>query len=304
MGQIGKGKRQREENKKTERKQIATKGLEESGTDRKKGRLKKRVGRKEKHGGKGAKDTAAICYSSYYFSLKEWLSYGGVYFVVITVIGYLFYNTIWFSVIMIPFLFPYYKMVKKREEKKRLERLKVEFKDALTALTASLHTGYAIENAFREAYAELTLLHGGDALIVREFDYMLKQMKVSRTVEEVVEEFAVRSGLEDIQNFSQVFSMANRSGGKLTSIMDAAAETIGQKIEVEREISTMIQGKKLEQRIMSVVPIAMIAYLRLGNSGFMRVLYESIAGRAVMTGCLIGYLGALWMGEKIMEIKI
>lgn len=276
---------------------------------------KKKRQKKEKNGEKAAKvwrlkkdkkkkDTTAVCYATYFFTGKEWLGYGAVYFAGVTVFGYLFYNTIWFSVMMIPFLFPYYKIVKKREEKKRLERLKIEFKDALTALTASLHTGYAIENAFREAYAELVLLHGKDALIAKEFDYMLKQMKVSKTVEEVVEEFAERSGLEDIQNFSQVFSMANRSGGKLISIMDAAAETIGQKIDVEREILTMIQGKKLEQRIMSVVPVVMIIYLRLGNGGFMRVLYESIAGRAVMTGCFVGYLAALWMGEKIMEIKI
>ena len=253
---------------------------------------------------KNAKDAAELCYTSYQFTLKEWLGYGIIYFTVVTIVGYLFYNTIWFSGIMILFLFPYYRLVQKKEAEKRLERLKVEFKDALTALTASLHTGYAIENAFREAYTELSLLHGEHALIVKEFDYMLKQMHVSRTVEEVVEEFALRSGLEDIQNFAQVFSMANRSGGKLISIMDAAAETIGQKIEVEREISVMIQGKKLEQRIMSIVPIGMIAYLRLGNGEFMQVLYESIAGRSVMTGCLIGYIAALWLGEKIMAIKV
>lgn len=299
MGQVKKEKGQKKEKKK----ETAKEQKEEFIENEKKG-FKKRADIKKRFRGKGTKDMAVICYGDYHFVIKEWLGYGAIYFVGVTIFGYLFYNTIWFSVIMIPFLFPYYKMVKKREEKKRLERLKVEFKDALTALTASLHTGYAIENAFREAYAELMLLHGKDALIVREFDYMLKQMRISRTVEEVVEEFAVRSGLEDIQNFSQVFSMANRSGGKLTSIMDAAAETIGQKIDVEREILTMIQGKKLEQRIMSVVPVAMIAYLRLGNSAFMRVLYESMAGRAVMTGCLIGYLVALWIGEKIMEIKI
>lgn len=263
------------------------------------GKIKKVKQKKSKK-----KETEEFGYKDYIFTKKEWFGYGAVYFAAVTIVGYLFYNSIWFSVVMILFLFPYYKLVQKREAQKRLEKLKDEFKDALTALTASLHTGYAIENAFREAYAELLLLHGENALIVQEFNYMLKQMRVSRTVEEVVQEFAVRSGLEDIQNFAQVFSMANRSGGKLISIMDAASETISQKIEVEREILTMIQGKKLEQRIMSIVPIAMIAYLRVGNGEFMNVLYESLIGRVVMTGCLIGYLAALWLGEKIMEIKI
>lgn len=249
-------------------------------------------------------DTAAICYEKYHFTKKERLRYSLLYFGVITIISLLFYNSFWLSAIAIPFLIPFFKLVQKREKEKRLQRLQLEFKDALTALTASLHSGYAIENAFREACSELAMLHGKDALIVQEFTYMLKQMRVSRTVEEVVDEFAVRSGLEDIQNFAQIFSMANRSSGGLISIMDATADTIGQKIEVEREILTMIQGKKLEQRIMSIVPIAMIGYLRIGNGAFMEVLYRGIAGRAVMTGCLAVYLIALWLAGKIMEIKI
>lgn len=302
LGQIGKGNReQAKDNKTADRSSGKRAGKNREDMDFRREVRDKISGT---HGKWGRKETSAICYSRYRLNGKEWLIYGGIYFIAVVMVGYLFYDSIWFSVIMIPFLFPYYKLVEKREAEKRLEKLKVEFKDALAALTASLHTGYAIENAFREAHAELLLLYGEEALIVREFRYILKQMRVSRTVEEVVEEFAARSGLEDIQNFAQVFSMANRSGGKLISIMDAAAETISQKIDVEREILTMIQGKKLEQQIMSVVPIAMIAYLRVGNGGFMRVLYDSMAGRAVMTGCLVGYVAALWIGKKIMEIKI
>jgi len=266
--------------------------------------LIKRKKKKAKQNEKAEQKTSAICYDKYHLTGKEQLKYGILYLFILIGICYLFYDTIWISVIAIPFLYPYFQLVQKKEAEKRRQKLKLEFKDALTALTASIHTGYAVENAFREAYAELTMLYDKDALIVREFDYMLRQMRVSRTVEEVVDEFAERSGLEDIQNFAQVFSMANRSNGGLISIMDATADTIGQKIEVEREILTMIQGKKFEQKIMSVVPIGMIAYLRLGNGEFMEVLYNSIAGRAVMTVSLLVYFFALWLAGKIMKIKI
>jgi len=266
------------------------------------GRVRKKKKQHEKN--KQISDATAICYENYYFTKKEWLKYSLIYFTMVIIICYLFYNNLWLSAITIPFLFPFLRLIQEREKEKRLQRLKLEFKDALTALTASLHTGYAIENAFREAYAELVMLYGQDGLIVQEFHYMLKQMRVSRTVEEVVKEFAERSGLEDIQNFAQIFSMANRSSGGLITIMDTTADMIGQKIEVEREILTMIQGKKLEQRIMSIVPIAMLGYLRLGNGAFMEVLYTGIAGRVVMTGCLVVYFVALWLAKKIMEIKI
>lgn len=184
------------------------------------------------------------------------------------------------------------------------QELNNQFKDALTALASSLHTGYSIENAFRESYAELTVLYGKEALIVKEFAAMLKQMRLSIIVEEVVQDFADRSGVEDIQNFAQVFSMANRSSGGLISIMDATTDTISQKIEVEREIQTMIQGKKTEQLIMSLVPMGMLLYLRIGNGEFMGVLYTGVTGRGIMTGCLVVYGLALLLAGKWMEIKI
>lgn len=245
-----------------------------------------------------------INYQEYHFTAKEWLKYGIIFFLAVFCISYLFYDNLYLFILAVPLMIPYFKVAEKREKESRLRELNLQFKDALTALTASLHTGYAIENAFREAHAELITLHGKNALIVQEFSYMLKQMRVSKTVEQVVSEFAGRSGVEDIENFSEIFAMANRSSGGLIAVMDATTETIGQKIEVEREIFTMIQGKKMEQRIMSLVPLGMIGYLRLGNGTFMEVLYSSMTGRLIMTASLFVYFVSLLLAQKIMEIKI
>ena len=86
--------------------------------------------------------------------------------------------------------------------------------------------------------------------------------------------------------------------------MDRTAEMIAEKIEIQREIQTMIQGKKLEKNIMSLVPLGMIIYMRISNPGFMDILYCSIAGRILMTVCLILYGIALWIAEKITKISI
>ncbi len=63
-------------------------------------------------------------------------------------------------------------------------------------------------------------------------------------------------------------------------------------------------AKKLEKNIMSLVPLGMIIYMRISNPGFMDILYCSIAGRILMTVCLILYGIALWIAEKITKISI
>ena len=243
-------------------------------------------------------------YQTYEFSKKEWGWYIFSGLGIMLGISYLFYDNFWVAICFIPGMYFYLQYCRQICKKKRLEKLNIQFKEGLLALTASLHTGYAIENAYQEALEEVSSLYGEDCYMAQEFSYMIHQMSVKKTAEEVMEDLGKRSGIEDIKNFSSVFTIAKRSNGGLSKIMDRTAEMIAEKIEIQREIQTMIQGKKLEKNIMSLVPLGMIIYMRISNPGFMDILYCSIAGRILMTVCLILYGIALWIAEKITKISI
>lgn len=86
--------------------------------------------------------------------------------------------------------------------------------------------------------------------------------------------------------------------------MSNSAETIGKKLETQREIQVLVQEKRYEQKVMNLMPLIMILYLRLGNGDFMEILYTTVSGRVLMTICLIVYLAAYYMAEKIVDIKI
>ena len=60
---------------------------------------------------------------------------------------------------------------------------------------------------------------------------MLEQLHMNRPVESVMDEFAVRTGVEDIQCFAEIFRTARRSGGNLVSITRSAAERIGKRLK-------------------------------------------------------------------------
>ena len=79
---------------------------------------------------------------------------------------------------------------------------------------------------------------------------------------------------------------------------------IGEKIDVEREISTMISAKKMELTIMSVIPFAMIGYMRISFPEFLGVLYGNLAGVIIMSVCLVVYLISYEMGKRMVEIEV
>ena len=118
-------------------------------------------------------------------------------------------------------------------------------------------------------------------------------------MEKILLDISDRSGIEDIEDFANVFAAAKRSGGDFTRIIRKAAESIGDKMDVRREIKTAISSRRYETRIMEAVPFGIIVYLNLTSSGFLAALYHNITGYVIMTVCLCLYLIAFVIAERI-----
>lgn len=95
----------------------------------------------------------------------------------------------------------------------RQEELRRQFKEAVLILSSSLGAGYSVENAFAGSLRELEELYGREGMITKEFSYIAHQLRMNRTVETLLAEFADRSGLEEIKNFP--ISLLFQSGAEV-----------------------------------------------------------------------------------------
>lgn len=243
-------------------------------------------------------------YDSYSFSPRELILYGLIWIIADAGITYLFYKNIVVFLFLLPAMPLFLKRQKSRLLIRRQKELSLQFRDAIMAVAASLSAGYSVENAFIEAGKDLNNLYGKDSSIVMEFSYLTGRLSANETLEGILMDLANRSGVEDIRDFADVFVTAKRSGGDLVSIIRRSAYHIGDKIEVKRDIETLMSAKKMEQRIMSAIPFLIIIYMSVNSPGFLNPLYHNIAGAAVMTVCLLMYLLALFLAEKIISIEV
>lgn len=179
-----------------------------------------------------------------------------------------------------------------------------QFKEGMAVLASALSAGYSVENALVASEQELILLYGPEGLITREFSCMVQQLRINRTVEELLLDLAERSGLEDIRNFSEVFSVAKRSGGDISSIMRHTADVIGDKMQVKEEIATLTASKQFEQRIMNLIPFFIVFYVDSTSPGFFSQMYGTGLGKILMSACLVVYLAAYVMAQKILAIEV
>ncbi len=218
--------------------------------------------------------------------------------------GYLFYDT-WLAVFpAIPLLCFYMKMWLEEQCKKKEQNFRGQFKEAIEAMASALCVGYSVENALREASADMKLLYKKQARIKKEMAIMIHQLGMNQTVEHVMTEFADRVIQEDVLNFVTVFVTAKRSGGDSITLIRNAVRDISGKIDVEKEIDTILAAKKLEFKVMCVVPLGILFYMRITFPEFMNVLYGNFLGISLMTSCLFIYISAFLIGKILTEIEV
>ncbi len=219
-------------------------------------------------------------------------------------ISFIFYRSMIPFFLFLPFYLKYRKLRKKTFSEKRKRELSGQFRESILSVSNALNAGYSVENAFIEAYSDMQQMYGNDGIITVEYRMIAKRLKNNESIESIMTDFAARSGIEDIKDFADVFSAAKRTGGDMTKIIKRASSNISDKIDVKREIETLISSKKYEQRIMEIVPFAIIGYLGITSPGFLDILYHNPTGAAVMTVCLVIYAAGFLLAQKVINIEV
>ena len=226
-----------------------------------------------------------------------------VIFMAIIIISILFYGTIYAVVILLPLGVPIYREHKRRIINKKKKELKVQFKDMLMVMSDSLKTGYSVSNALKESYKDMVSMYGRYSYICEELRIMISKIKLNVREEDIFKDFAKRTGLREAILFSRIFSVAKRTGGNMTEVIGSVTDSIVLKENVREEIEVSTTEKKTEQKIMTLIPMALILYVKMMSPDFLNIMYETNAGRIVMTICLVLYILAFLWAQKIVEFN-
>lgn len=185
---------------------------------------------------------------------------------------------------------------------KRKNRLNLQFREMLASLATAFSAGENLLGAFQSAHKEMILQFGENSHIANETGEILSGMNSNISIERLLRNFADRSGVEDIENFSDIIGICYQKGGNMKEIVQNTYDLIGDKITISEEIKTKLTSNKMQQNFMSVIPIILIGYLRLSSSSFAES-FASFSGVIVMTIAAGIFIASYLYGRKIIDIK-
>jgi tight adherence protein B len=189
--------------------------------------------------------------------------------------------------------------------RRRKNALSAQFKDMLYCLSSSISTGKPVETSFKDALRDLKVIYPQpEVLIVKEVEIIIRRMEMGETVESAISDLANRSHNDDIENFSSVFKICKRTGGNLAEIMKNTSNIISDRIEISSELETLIAQKKFEQKLLNIIPAFIIIFISVFSKDYIEPVYNTVAGRLVMTVSALLWLTAWLVSSKITDIRL
>lgn len=245
-----------------------------------------------------------VHYNEYHLTQKQFLLFFVIGYGLLFIAIYLFYQS-WLLSCILSFLAIFSPKVCRRIlMKRRQQQLKLQFKEALQAITSSLAAGKSLENAIRSALEDLVLLYSNPSSpIIRELSGLVHKLDHAETIESAFNDIAHRSNIAEIRQLSEALAACKRSGGNMVEVMKRTAVIISEKLATEQEIAVMIAQKKLEGRMMMAVPFVFLAFLNLAAPDYMAPMYSTV-GYIILTIALLMLLGCFWIMNKIMQISV
>lgn len=244
-----------------------------------------------------------VDYNLYNASQKEKIIWFLIGLIVSGAVLYIFYENIIVSIIAGAICGGVFVPLRRNQViKKRQKTLTAQFRGLLDALSTSIGAGKNMFDSFSGAAEDLSVQFSSEAFIVKEVNLIMLGLNNNIRIEDLLLNFAERSGVEDVRNFANVFATCYQKGGNIKEVIKNTASIIGDKIEIQMELETMVAGQKNEQNIMLVMPIAFIVVLK--SMGGDLIDLESPVGILSVTIALCIFVLAYFISKKILDIKL
>lgn len=186
---------------------------------------------------------------------------------------------------------------------KRRKDLTQQFRNMLEALTTSLGAGKNVNDAFVAVYDDLKIQYDEEAYILKELEIILAGINNNIAIEEVLYDFGIRSDVEDIKSFANVFRISYRKGGNIKDIIRNTHSILSDKMTITEEIETIVASNELEQYIMIFMPIILIAMIKMMSPEF-AANFVTGTGIISTTLSIVFFVIAYFVGKSVLSIKI
>ena len=174
----------------------------------------------------------------------------------------------------------------------------------LQSLSDSIESGRSMEEGMEESLCRLLAQKSKKTEFLRRMEKTITDRKKSREADiHLLEKMADESVLDDLKDFVRSYGICRRTGGDLEQAIGLTCQVISEKMKLQQELQVLSAQKRMEARLISLMPLMILLFLRLTSPDYIAPLYDTGAGRMIMTLSILTIGAGYYWTDRIMEVR-
>jgi tight adherence protein B len=187
--------------------------------------------------------------------------------------------------------------VKKRLNQRR-QKFAEQLPDNLLVMAASLRAGHSFVGALNAVAEE------ADEPARSELRRAVADEQLGVPIESALIRVAERMKNGDLEQVALVASLQRETGGNTAAVLDTVVETVRERFELRRLVRTLTAQGRLTRWILIGLPIAVGVIASLLNPFYMKPLFTTTAGQAMLAVVIAMMIAGSFMIKKILEVEL
>lgn len=182
--------------------------------------------------------------------------------------------------------------------RKRRSKFLQALPDTLQLLAGSLTAGYSLPQALDAVVRESADPIGS------EFNRALVEARLGVPLEDALEGVGVRMGSVDWAWVVMAIRIQREVGGNLAEILSTVAATLRERERLRRQVEVLSAEGRLSAWILGLLPALFVVYLLLVRPSYLRLLYTSAFGWAMIIVAALLYIGGIFWLRRVVRVEV
>ena len=180
----------------------------------------------------------------------------------------------------------------------RCRRFTDQMVDGMTIMANGIKAGLSITQAMERVSDNMK------NPIKQEFNLILSQIRLGKSVEDSLVDLGERIPKPDVQMFVTAINILKETGGNLADTFETISETVRERQKVEKKIDALTAQGMTQGVILTLVPFALMVVLFLIDPEFIKPLFTTTLGWVLLLVMLVLQIIGGIVIRRIVKIEV
>ena len=181
---------------------------------------------------------------------------------------------------------------------RRVKKFEAVLPDAIQLMARSLRAGHSVSAAM-----EMVGEEAADPL-AEEFRQVSRQQRLGVMARDTLAQLAERVPSQDLRFLITAIQVQRENGGDLTEVLDRTAHVISERLRIKGEIRIYSAQGRLTGWILSLLPVALLLIISVGNPGYANTFFTDPVGKRMLMGAAASISVGVFFIRRIVDIKV